>query len=155
MSTFLNTQTFESLVVDAFNLPTSPTAGYVLTSDVSGNGTWQAVAFNPAVTVQTTDDTPTTLLSVTVGASSVVTLTGMLAAADSAYTAAVGGTFTITARRAGAGATALSNPVVIVESESAATFDAILSGNDLIVQVTGVAATTINWRAEYNSVVYA
>jgi len=155
MSTFLNTQTFEAIIADAFNLSAAPAAGYVLTSDVSGNGSWAPVAFNPGVTVQTTDATPAALLTVPVGASSVVTLTGMVAAADSAYTAAVGGTFTITARRAGGAAAALSNPVVIVSSESAATFDAILSGDDLIVQVTGVAATTINWRAEYNTVVYS
>lgn len=35
-----------NLYVPGFQLSTSPTSGYILTSDSSGNGTWQAPAYN-------------------------------------------------------------------------------------------------------------
>jgi len=137
----------------AFTLSAAPSAGYVLTSDASGVASWQAPVDFATASIQTTDATPTNLLSIALAANSCVTLSGTLAASDAAFGSGVGGSFNITAYRAAGAAVGLADPVVIVSSDSAATFTAVLSGNNLIVQVTGVAATTINWKTQYNTII--
>jgi hypothetical protein len=102
--------------------------------------------------VQTTNATPTVLVSILLNESESITLSGTIIGAQSNHSNAVGGTFSITARRASGGNVTLIGSVVTnVESSSAATFTcAVDTGTQTVrVLVTGVAATTYNWAANY------
>lgn len=96
----------------------------------------------------TTDGTtPVTILTIPVTVASTMNITAQLSGINSAP-AGVGGEISGTVFRGGAGATLLGVPDKVVRSSvalSAATFDVNASGNNLIVTVTGVAATNIEW----------
>lgn len=102
--------------------------------------------------VQTTNATQTVLASVVVNASETITLTGTITGAQSDHSNAIGGNYTIVATRTAAGNVTLTGSVITnVESSSTATFTC---GVDTVTQtvrilVTGVAATTYNWVANY------
>ncbi len=131
--------------------PTGAAASYVATStDTSGAWTWEVSAspFSSA-TVATTDATPTTLASYTLPSNGVVTFTGTVSAANSLYTDACGGTFSATAVSVAGVVTLVSTALVAVNSSTSAVFNVIVSGTKVIVQVTGIAATTYNWKAIY------
>lgn len=100
-------------------------------------------------TVTTTDATPTTLVSIAVPTNQAVTLNGDIVGATSTYSAAIGGDFLATARRAGGGLTMVGAPVINLNEDSAGSpdFNVVVSGNNLIVQVTGESATTYNWKS--------
>lgn len=154
--TFEGNNTFSGNVIVSSGLQYSvnPVDGYVLTSDASGNASWEVLPpSETVVTVQTSDAAATTLASVAVGTNSVVTISGRIAAANAAYTDSTGGEFSAVVMRAGAGASLTGSPYVVVDATSSASFNVVLSGNDLIVQVTGIAATTYNWKASYSLVI--
>jgi hypothetical protein len=126
--------------------------GYLLQSDASGNATWVAPAAASLLVANatTTDATPTALITVAIGqAGSVLTIAGSLQAADNAYANAVGGNFNVTVFNNASANALVGTPIVVVNSTSAATFNAVISGNNLLLQVTGVAATTYHWTATY------
>lgn len=107
---------------------------------------WTGSPSATTATVITSNATPTTLYSATLGAGEVVTISGSINAAKDDYTDTTGGTFTVTARSTdGATAILAGTPYSVVNATSTATFSAVVSGADLIVQVTGIAATTYNW----------
>tara|TARA_R110000868_G_scaffold103473_1_gene284917 strand:- start:1377 stop:1868 length:492 start_codon:yes stop_codon:yes gene_type:complete len=158
MANIKNAQTFSGavttssdLVVDgAFKKAAGAVNGYFLQTDAIGTGTWAPVSGAPSTaTVQTTDATPTTLLSISLGASSVLTLNGIVEAADAAYTDATGGSLVATALRAAGAAINVGAPFVAVLATSTGTFNVAVSGNNLVVTVTGIAATTYNWKITY------
>lgn len=149
------TATFQQQAVFSNSLQiTSGTlsSGSVLTSDGSGNATWQAVSGGGLLTaqVQTTNATPTTLISIPMIFNSVRTISGSICAAtNSTYADSIGGTFTVTALSTSGTAVIVGSPIIFVNATNAATFNAVISGSNLLIQVTGVAATTINWEATY------
>ena len=100
-------------------------------------------------TVTTTDATPTTLVSIAVTTNQAITMDGDIIAATSTFSAAIGGNFLATARRAGGGLTLVGSPVINLNEDSGGVpdFNVVVSGNNLIVQVTGEVATTYNWKA--------
>lgn len=103
--------------------------------------------------VQTTDATVTTLASIVLNQLESITLTGNMTAAQSDHTNAIGGTYTITARRqSGGNVTIVGTAVTVVNSSSAATFtcDVDVGTQTVRVRVTGVAATTYNWTTTYH-----
>lgn len=105
-----------------------------------------------AAGVQTTNATQTALVSILLNEAESITLSGTITAAQSDHSNAVGGTFSITARRATAGNVTLVGSVVTnVQSSSAATFTcAVDTGTQTVrVLVTGIAATIYNWAANY------
>lgn len=107
---------------------------------------WSGSPSPTTATVVTSNATPTTLYSATLGAGEVVTISGSINAAKSDYTDTTGGTFTVTARSTdGTTAILAGTPYSVVNATSTATFSAVVTGADLIVQVTGIAATTYNW----------
>lgn len=104
--------------------------------------------------VTTTDATPTTLISLSLGATPGVYLaTGDLTAYD--VTDAAGGSYTFegAATTDGAAATEIGSEIRN-EFESAAMATADFSfgvtGNTAIIQVTGIAGKTINWSCLFN-----
>jgi hypothetical protein len=99
-------------------------------------------------TVQTTNATPTTLFSLTLGANNAANIFANVVGTISDYSATLVGTANGGARRAGAGAILIGSPTVNYTEDSAGApnLDIIISGNNVIVQVTGIAAQTWNWR---------
>lgn len=101
-------------------------------------------------TVVTTNDTPTTLYSFELDEEDVVTFDIIICAAQDDYSSGIGGRVTATFRReAGQATTLVGLPIVSYTEDSpgSPSFTMIASGNDAVLQVTGVAATTITWQA--------
>lgn len=103
-----------------------------------------------SATVQTTDTTETTLDSFTLVDETVVEVFAWIMGLVNGGNAA-GYRVTAVAKRVAAGGAALIGGVEVFLREDdgnwAATLD--VSGNDVRVRVTGVAATTIDWRVEW------
>lgn len=100
-------------------------------------------------TVQTTDATPTLLYSFTLNASEAAVVTVTLVAAQDDYSSAIGGTGLATVRRAAAGGAIIAggpHSNLIEDSGGLPEVDFQANGNDIEILVTGVAATTYNWR---------
>lgn len=120
-----------------------------------------ASVLHDLVIATTTDATPTTVATLPVPASGCVTVTvipqGVQSDGSNGFEQ---GPTTNSARRNGAGAPALSQGAagsisVTLENTFAITrpsFAFVISGNNLLLQVTGKAATTINWSVEYRAV---
>lgn len=131
------------------NIVGAPDSGLI----VEGNpatSTLTIVAVAPFVegTVTTTDATPTTIITLPLPPSSASVVEARIVG----YTAnsAIGGLFSFVARRNGGGAVVVGLPDYMKDVPLAlpgATFDSIASGNNALLTVTGVAATTIHWKA--------
>lgn len=205
-NTWTGTNTFNNDVVigSGFQISTGASDNYVLTSDSSGNATWEPnvggapvdafyvitqangsltnatdlgagstgllvssvsggeatvstipeSTFQPAnltASVTTSDATPTTLISVAVSAGQAITINGLIVAKNSAHTAAVGGSFTATAINIAGTLTLMGTVLSFVNASSSEIFNVIISGTNLIIQVTGIAATTYTWNSSYTT----
>jgi hypothetical protein len=116
----------------------------------AGNNTLTINVNGVEDTVQTVDATPTLLETITLSASEAVLIEVTTCAAQDDYATAIGGIVLQVARRAAAGGAALvSVPSGTLSHDTAGnpeiTF--VANGNDIEIYVTGVAATTYNWRA--------
>jgi hypothetical protein len=102
-------------------------------------------------TVTTADATPTTLTTFALGAvPGVYNFDIQIAGYDLTDVAGIGFFISGSVRTTGAAAILVGTPDKIVNDEAATvTCDAnlIVSGNNAIVQVTGIAAKTIDWRS--------
>jgi hypothetical protein len=143
------------LVVNGLNLATGAVSGYVLTSDGSGNGSWQAGSSPLAATVSTTNATATTLATIAVPSNQSVIISGYVVARNTSGTIndATGGEFVCTAVNTAGTVALASTPNVVVQATSTGSFNVVVSGTNLIVQVTGIAATNYSWKASYSVVV--
>lgn len=102
--------------------------------------------------VTTTDATPTTIITFPLGATpGVFYARGNVVAFDITDVAGGAYDFSTGARTTGAAGTELGTEYKDVFEEAAmatADFNIIVSGNNLIVQVVGIAGKTIDWNAE-------
>ena len=120
--------------------------------DVVGNPGTSTLTVNSLgeeATVTTTDATPTVLYSFTLNASEAALVTVTVIAAQDDYSSAIGGTGLATVRRAAAGGAVIAggpHSNLIEDSGNMPEIDFNANGNDIEVLVTGVAATTYNWR---------
>lgn len=101
--------------------------------------------------VTTADATPTTLTTFALGATpGVYNFDIQVAGFDITDTAGVGYFISGSIRTTGAAAVLVGTPDKIVNEEAATVAcdaNLIVSGNNAVVQVTGIAAKTIDWRA--------
>jgi hypothetical protein len=100
--------------------------------------------------VQTTDATPTTIFNQTIAEGEAVDVSCLMIAAVPDYSEGLAGKLNGGARReTGMSTTIIGSPIVDYSEDitGSPTFTLTTSGNDVIIQVTGVAATTINWKA--------
>ncbi len=117
------------------------------------------VEVNPSTiaTLQTTDDTVTDIATISVAAGETVMVRGF-GVAQGPSTASVGFEFIGTAHNA-AGTTTLTGQTVRTHDDQtnsyALTIDADDTGDTLRIRATGIAATTIDWRISYETVVEA
>lgn len=89
-----------------------------------------------------------TVVTIPVTAGSVMTALALVTGIEASQANAVGGQNTAVVYRAGGGATLLATGDLLIGTTAAiagATFVITTSGNNLIVQVTGVATFTIEW----------
>lgn len=135
----------------AFNvdLLAGATSGLTVVGD-PGTHTLTIEALSPFYEgeVTTTDATPTTILEIPLPESTAAVVEARVVA----YTAAngAGGLFSFLARRNGGNAVVIGLADYMKDVPPALaglTFGATASGNDAIITVTGVAATTIYWKA--------
>jgi len=99
------------------------------------------------IAVQTTNATPSSSVIATPLTNTLIYAEVTMIARDSAGANFAKYNRTMLAHRAGGGATSDQMSVVGTDFESSAGLDGTLavSGNDIVAQVTGLAATTIDW----------
>lgn len=126
----------------------------IQTDGSSGGNTLTVQLTNRATgQVTTVDATPTTIISFSLGATpGIFYFRGSIVAYD--LTDVAGGAYDFSSgmRTTGAAATELGTEYKDVFEEAAmatADFNILASGNNLIVQVIGIAAKVINWNAEF------
>lgn len=116
---------------------------------------WINVPDDDYATVQTTDNTQTTLTSISVAEASLLTITGTFSGYKSDYSAAISGTFVAGIRRATGGNATLVGVSVVSNEDSggtpAFTVDADTGTQTARLRVTGISAETWNWTAKYRS----
>ncbi len=110
-------------------------------------------------TVTTTDNTQTTLATVTLDAGSAYLFTAEIIGETTDYGTVLGAVIKCTAKRTAAGSAVLVGSVSTPHEgkDSGASSWSVtytVSGNDLRVSVTGGNATTVNWEADLNYLKY-
>ena len=144
------------LIINAIDSSENNDNGIITKGGVAGTGTANevdVVITNRATgQVTTTDATPTTIITFPLGATpGVFYARGNIVAYDLTDVAGGAYDFSTGARTTGAAGTELGTEYKDVFEEAAmatADFNIVVSGNNLIVQVVGIAAKTINWNAE-------
>lgn len=108
-------------------------------------------------TLQTTNNTQTTIASVSVAELSLVTITGTFSGAKSDYSAALSGTFVASVRRASGGNATLVGVTVTSNEDSAGTptftVDADTASQTARLRCTGITAETWNFAVKYSCLV--
>ena len=103
--------------------------------------------------ITTSDDTPTTCISFPMGAiPGTYILSGRLAAFNATDVAGAGYWFSGAYRTTGAAGTEINTQIGNEFEEAAmatADWDLLCTGNNIIVQVTGILAKDIDWAAEF------
>lgn len=143
--------------VPAANIITFAAEDSILDNDnglrVMGSGSTVTYQLTNRTTgqVTTTDATPTTVLSISLGATpGIYYVTGDLVAYNSTDTAGAAYNYSGAARTDGVTATEISTEFKDIFEESAMTtadFNIGVSGNTAFLQVIGIAGKTINWNA--------
>lgn len=151
-NTWVGTQTFQSPI----QLPQGATVDYVwtCTNATTGAATWQASGGGTIATVSTTDATPTALVTIAVATNTALTINGFVVARNTSGTInnATGGRFTCTAINTGGVITFAASPDVTTQATSTASFNTVISGTNIVVEVTGIAATNYNWKTNYTTI---
>lgn len=103
--------------------------------------------------VTTTDDTPTTINSLDMGGTAATyIIEGRMAAFESTTPAGAGYTYTVVFRTDGVAGTEISGEFTSIFEEAALVncdIEATVSGNNIVINVEGLAGTTINWKSEF------
>ncbi len=140
----------------AFNINILGADGVVTTGN-PGTNTITITQTGDAYTIatgQTIGAVTANIFTLTLGANNAATVQATVTGAVSDYSAALVGRTCGGARRAGAGAILVGSPISDFSEDSAGAplIDIVVSGNNIIVQVTGVGAQTWNWRAQVHYV---
>ncbi len=146
------------LIIHAIDSTENNINGIISKGGVAGTGTQNEVDIvltNRATgAVSTTDATPTTIITFSLGASpGVYTFVGTISGFNS--TVASGGSyqFVAGARTTGVAGTLIASQISDIFEEagmSASDISVSVSGNDFLVTVTGIAATNISWFSQFN-----
>lgn len=119
---------------------------------------WINIPDYDAATVTTTNNTQTTLASISVSELQMITITATINGRKSDYSAAIGGTVTATVRRATGGNVTLVGSAVVSSNEDSSgtpsfTIDVDTGTQTARLRVTGISAETWYWTAQYKQVV--
>lgn len=140
----------------AFNINVVGADGVVVTGN-AGTNTLTITQSGDAFTIgtaQTVGAVTADIFTLTLGVNNAATVQATITGAASDYSAALVGRTCGGARRAGAGAILVGSPISDFSEDSAGSplIDIVVSGNNIVVQVTGVGAQTWNWRAQIHYV---
>lgn len=140
---------------NAFTFPTTDgTVNQVLTTDGTGTITWGDADIQNIGTGQTVGAVTADLVTIALGATpTTYSFDVLVAGFESTTPAGVGYTILASVRTTGAAAVIVATNTNIAKEEAAlatAACDLIVSGNNVIIQATGVAALTIDWKARVN-----
>lgn len=109
---------------------------------------------NQSNTIVTTDAIPAVILSETIGAASVATFRAVIDARFNDGSQHASFVRTVRVHREGGGAVlGIENADYTDDSSLALVVGFVVSGNDIQMQVTGVIATTITWKARMGRVI--
>lgn len=100
-------------------------------------------------TASTANATPTAAATIAVASNTSVTITGSLIGKNDAHNDSTGGRFMAVAMNNGGTLTLLGAPEIACDRTSTGSFDIVLSGTNLIVQVTGIAQN-YSWSGSYS-----
>ena len=114
------------------------------------NTNWQNISGDKN-SLQTTDATPTAIITNELNANSVVCIEATVTGASSDFSEGYTNYIKYTARRAGGGAIQVAAASVTPQTDSASapTVTADVSGNNMRILCTGVAAVTWKWISEW------
>ncbi len=134
---------------------------YILTSVVNNEATWVNITQSPGDFVRyeltTADANPTAIATFAMSASSSINIYVNITAAEDDFSGAGGWIEQGTFRRAAAGGPVAIGETELISSEDFAGGDPdvnlVIVGNTVEVQVTGIAATVINWKADITTIV--
>lgn len=140
------------IVLDQCTVLAVPTAGSTEIFRPTPGNIWRGTYSERfIVNIQTTDATPTTLLAIPLLDPETVAVFGEVIAFDATFNGALSGPVNGSARRNGGAAVFVADQSSPAQEGTlgAASFQCAVSGNDLIVQVTGLVGVTINWSADF------
>lgn len=145
-------QTTEQEAIDALTQVSGATTGQILTKDGSGNATFQDAPLGlTANNVQTTDATLTTVATIPIPDDTTYAITALISG-----NGPTGKHIWIDIKcggyREGVGsATLLGDAIITFDDVGATTYtaDVSVSGNDLLIQVQGAAAETVDWNCKH------
>lgn len=134
---------------DVFTIDTNALRAIIGGTLISGPGTkHDGFIKRPAAEVQTTDDTQTTLDSITLEDENTYHVEAYIINVKSDGTERASYHFAATVYRTGAGSATIQNSVTLIheaESDTSPEATFTVNGNDLRVSVTGIAAETWEW----------
>lgn len=134
---------------------------YVLTSIVNNEATWVNITQSPGdfirFTVQTADAMPTTLAVFPMASNSSLDIWANITAAQADFSGAGGWVSQVIYRRAGAGPIQVGAEAEIIANENFGggnpEINFVVVGNTVELQVTGIAATVINWAVDVTTII--
>lgn len=121
--------------------------------NVSGNPATHTLTVSAAnqqtYTLTTLNAVPANLITFALPSNTCYSFVVNLVAAQSDFSHGAGGIVSAAVRNAGAGAVSIGAATYAVPQDFGGTFNvtATVSGNNFVLTVTGLAATTINWKA--------
>lgn len=119
-----------------------------------GSGYTGSEDFKLQSSVQTTDNTPTTIISLALSEGQMVTIWARINGFQSDFSDATSSTVVVGARRAtGGNITMISVPIIDIlhsDTNTNVTASVDTGTQTLLIQVTGVTAQTWNWAATFN-----
>ena len=141
-----------TIVVSGNNAIVQVTGEAATTIDWIASITLTAVSDGSLDQVQTTNATPTTLSTIVLADDTTYVIEARIVARDTGGTKRASYVRTVMAHRQSAGSATLGGAGIEADftDETTAAWDAtfVVSGNNVLVQVTGEAATTIDWAAD-------
>ena len=143
------------LVLDGLKWPaTDGTSGFAITTDGAGNLSFAAVATENIDTVTTTDATVTTIRTIATTSNTCIFVNVKATARNTANTQGAGYVLrAVYLNNAGVLTQIGIDDKLSIESNSAWEIATSISTTNILIRVTGVAATTINWTTRTRALV--
>lgn len=128
-----------------------------LAQDAATKAYVDATAASPFVSmsVASTSNTPAALATIAVASNTAVSLFGYFTSKGTATADTAGGFFFASAYNNAGVLTLTGTSFILNNASGAQTFDVVVSGANLVIQVTGIVAVNANWAGAYTKTVQA
>jgi len=138
----------------------SQNLAYVITSIVNNEANWVGISQSAGdfvrYTLQTVDNTPTAIATFAMPASSAIGIISNMLATQSDFSGAASIDTDSAYRHQGAGPVEVNAVYDITQDFAGGNVDVntVVVGNTIELQVTGIAATVINWTADVTTIIH-